>query len=268
MKVEFHQKSYILRNPISNILMDNDSINPSEDTEKIEIFSTDHEKIKLFGELLTNDSSRKMLQILFEEELTANEISQKTGISLQLVKYHIIKMEELGVIKVSKTGKNSKSHDMKYYKAKKFAVVILPSKVSEIAKESKSLNKSFKTIYKFVGVGVAAVASLFSLSLLQQPSSVPAPSPETDDGGYMGNVGTRGESGANTLEETLDLARRKIEAGEANPATGSGTPYLSTDSFLEIMIIIAIVGAAVSFYWYWRAYKHSKKHKALSNKFQ
>ncbi|MGI0040355.1 MAG: ArsR/SmtB family transcription factor [Nitrosopumilaceae archaeon] len=247
--------------------MDDDSIKPSEDTQKIEIFSTDHEKIKLFGELLTNDSSRKMLQILFEEELTANEISQKTGISLQLVKYHINKMEELGVIKVSKTGKNSKSHDMKYYKAKKFAVVILPSKVSEIAKESKSLNKSFKTIYKFVGIGVAAVASLFSLSFLQQPS-VPTPSTGIDGGGYMGNVGTGGESGANTLEETLELARRKIEAGEANPATGSGTPYLSTDSFLEIMIIIAIVGAAVSFYWYWRAYKHSKKQKALSNKFQ
>ena len=146
--------------------MDDNSIDPSDDTAKIEIFSTEHEKIKLFGELLTNDSSRKILQILFEEELTANEISQKSEISLQLVKYHIIKMEELGVIKVSKTGKNSKSHDMKYYKAKKFAVVILPSKVSEIAKESKSLNKSFKTIYKFVGVGVAAVASLFSLSFL------------------------------------------------------------------------------------------------------
>lgn len=240
--------------------MDDNSIYPSDDTEKIEIFSTDHEKIKLFGELLSNDSSRKILQILFEEELTANEISQKTEISLQLVKYHIIKMEELGVIKVSRTGKNSKSHDMKYYKAKKFAVVILPSKVSEIAKESKSLKKSFKTIYKFVGIGVAAVASLFSLSLLQQQSSVPSPS--TGNDGYIGT----GE-GPNTLEETLELARRKIEAGELNPSTGSGTPYLSTDSFLEIMIIIAIVGAAVSFYWYWRAYKHSKKQKTISNKF-
>ena len=66
-----------------------DENNPPGMTEKIEIFSTDDEKIKSFGELLTNDSSRSILQILFKEEMTANEIAQKTGESLQLVKYHI-----------------------------------------------------------------------------------------------------------------------------------------------------------------------------------
>ena len=64
-----------------------------EITEKIKIIATDDEKIKSFGELLTNDSSRAILQLLFNEELTALQISEKTGISLQLVKYHIIKLQ-------------------------------------------------------------------------------------------------------------------------------------------------------------------------------
>ena len=86
-----------------------DQNDSTEMTEKIEIFSTDDEKIKSFGELLTNDSSRKILQILFKEEMTANEIAQKTGESLQLVKYHINKMQDMGIIKVSKVEKNTKA---------------------------------------------------------------------------------------------------------------------------------------------------------------
>lgn len=85
------------------------------DAEKIEIFSTDDEKIKLVGEILSNESSRVILQLLFDEELTANEISSKALVSLQLVTYHLKKMQELGFVKVSKITNNSKGHDMKYY---------------------------------------------------------------------------------------------------------------------------------------------------------
>ena len=48
---------------------------------------------------------------------------------------------------------------------------------------------------------------------------------------YMGNVGGSGsgETGQYTLEEALELQRRRIESAEANPAAGSGTPYLSAD---------------------------------------
>lgn len=231
----------------------------SDVTENIEIFSTDHQKIKLAGEVLSNESGRSILQLLFEEELTANEISQKTGISLQLVKYHVEKMQELGIIIISKTGKNSKSHDMKYYKVKKFAIVIVPSKVEERTKESKMLARSFKTIYKFVGIGVAVVASLFSITLLQKDSSTVIPSvPKqplpSENSGYVGNIPQSG-----TIEETLELARRKMDAASANPATGSGTPFQDPSMFFEIMIIIAIVGTVLSTILFWKAYKHSKK---------
>ena len=77
------------------------------------------------AESLTNSSSRTILQLLFEEELSANEISLKTDISLQLVKYHLNKMQQVGMIQISKIGKNVKAQDMKYYKAAKFAIVIL-----------------------------------------------------------------------------------------------------------------------------------------------
>ena len=129
--------------------------NHDELTEKIKILATDDEKIKSFGELFTNDSSREILQLLFNEELTATQISQKTEISLQLVKYHLNKLQDLGVVKISKIEKNSKSQDMKIYTASKFSIVIVPPKLSEKTKESKLLVRSFRHIYKVAGLGIA-----------------------------------------------------------------------------------------------------------------
>ncbi len=63
---------------------------------------------------------------------------------------------------------------------------------------------------------------------------------------YMGNVGQAGQTGVNTLEETLELAKRKVEAAEANPASGSGTPYLSADGVVGAMAISAIVFGGIS----------------------
>ena len=144
---------------------DNDEL-----VEKIKILATDDEKIKSFGELFTNDSSREILQLLFNNELTANQIAQQTKISLQLVKYHLNKLQNLGVVKIIRVEKNTKSQDMKVYSASKFSIVIVPPSFSERTKESKLLVRSFRHIYKITGFAVATGVSGF-FSLLQIPQN-------------------------------------------------------------------------------------------------
>src|SRR5438445_6479809 len=102
--------------------------------ERVGIYDTDDEGIRALGEVLITDVSRTVLKLLFAETLTANEIAIKTGYSLQLVRYHLKKMQDVGLVEISKIGKNTKAHDMKYYSATKFAIVILPSKFTEKAK--------------------------------------------------------------------------------------------------------------------------------------
>lgn len=63
---------------------------------------------------------------------------------------------------------------------------------------------------------------------------------------YMGNVGDEGETGARTLEETLELARRAVEMATKNPATGSGTPYLAVDGVLGASAIAAAVFGGIA----------------------
>ncbi|NDB63580.1 MAG: ArsR family transcriptional regulator [Nitrosopumilaceae archaeon] len=149
-----------------------DSEDPMGINDKIEILSTDDDRIKAVGELLSSDSSRAILKLLFNEEMTANQISQKTEISLPLVMYHLKKMQETNVVKIAQTGKNTKSHDMKYYTVDKFAIVILPAGMTEKAKTSKSLFNSFNRIYRFASIGAASLAALFSVQFIQQNNQV------------------------------------------------------------------------------------------------
>ncbi|MGQ0606630.1 MAG: ArsR family transcriptional regulator [Candidatus Nitrosotenuis sp.] len=149
-----------------------DSEDPMGINDKIEILSTDDDRIKAVGELLSSDSSRAILKVLFNESLTANQIAQKTEISLPLVMYHLKKMQDTNVVKISQTGKNTKSHDMKYYTVDKFAIVILPSGMSEKAKSSKSLFNSFNRIYRFATIGGVSLAAWFSAQFVQQNNRI------------------------------------------------------------------------------------------------
>ena len=67
---------------------------------------------------------------------------------------------------------------------------------------------------------------------------------------YMGNVGAGGETGTHTLEENLELARRRLDAAEANPSSGSGTPYLDAQGVIGASIIAGAVfgGIATAFF--------------------
>ena len=76
---------------------------------------------------------------------------------------------------------------------------------------------------------------------------------------YMGNVGSEGETGSYTLEEALEIQRRRIEAAEANPASGSGTPYLDASGVVGASIIAGAVfgGIAGAFFIRGRSGKYA-----------
>ena len=209
-----------------------DSEDPMEINDKIEILSTDDDKIKSVGELLSSDSSRAILKLLFNDQLTANQIAQKTEISLPLVIYHLKKMQESGMVKISQTGKNTKSHDMKYYTVDKFAIVILPSGATEKAKSSKSLFNSFNRIYRFSMIGGAAIAAWFSSQFLQiQQTSLPTESMRgTDMMMEQAEESAQKSLEAPSIAESMPFAAQDVQTGE--PAT---------DIYISIIVTLGVV---------------------------
>jgi len=141
-------------------------------SDKVEILSTDDEKIKAMGEILSTDASRQILKLLFNESMTANQISQKTDLSLPLVIYHLKKMQDANVVKITNVGKNIKSHDMKFYTLDKFAIVIVPPEMSGKVKESKSLFNTFSRIHRLATLGVVSIAAWFSSQFFQNYGQV------------------------------------------------------------------------------------------------
>ena len=137
-------------------------------SDRVEIISTEDQKMKAIGEILSSDSSRAILKLLFNDALTANQISQKTEISLPLVIYHLKKMQGSGVVKITSVEKNTKSHDMKFYTVDKLAIIILPSQMSEPAKKSKSLFNSFTRIHRLATLGGVSIAAWFSSQIIQK----------------------------------------------------------------------------------------------------
>ena len=222
--------------------------------ERVSIYDTDDDKLRALGEVLITDVSRTILKLLFEQTLAANEIATKTGFSLQLVRYHIKKMQDVGLVEISKIGKNTKSHDMKYYAATKFAIVIVPSRFSEKTRSSKSLFKSFRSIYRLGTVGIVTIGSWFAAAALKGTQYIASSShltPKIPNGAgstsynpfynavggpYSGHGGIG--SGA-TLEEMLKLARATVTDVTHHPHAGSGTPFFtgSTPEFFWPMVI-------------------------------
>src|SRR5437660_11502906 len=190
--------------------MENDTEKPAMDeykeldiiglTEKVEIISTDDIKIKSIGELLSSDSSRNILKLLFDQVLTANQIAQKTEISLPLVIYHLKKMQDMGIVKITNIGKNIKTQDMKFYTSSKFAIVILPSNVTEKAKTSKSLANSFKAIYRFGSIAIAAVATWFASRIAQITQPNPAANVPSLTNGPVTTSANHGVANGSSLE--------------------------------------------------------------------
>jgi predicted transcriptional regulator len=233
-------------------------------TEKIKILATDDEKIKSFGELFTNDSSRKILQLLFNEELSATQISQKTDISLQLVKYHLIKLQDLGIVKIIKIEKNSKSKDMKIYSATKFSIVIVPPKFSKKTKESKLLVRSFRHIYKVAGLGIATgLSGLLSLSQLQEKTisvdTVANKQFSLDDSSEkslesISDESTRSISASAPMvaeSESQDFTQRSLDIAETVIDSDVST---SLDLFLPFVILTVILGG-LTVYHLWKLKK-------------
>lgn len=208
--------------------------------DKVEILSTDDSKLKSIGEILSSDSSRAILKILFNDSLTANQISQKTEISLPLVIYHLKKMQDAGMVKITNIGKNTKSHDMKFYTVDKLAIVILPAMMSESAKKSKSLFNSFTRIHRLATLGGASIAAWFSSQLIQKgnmvqdegmPADGPIP-PEAQEMAFKSMPADAPEAAMDSLP-VEEMARM---SGESADTMMQSAPMIQTfDPIVQIL---------------------------------
>lgn len=208
-------------------------------SDKIDILSTEDQKLKEIGEILSSDSSRQILKLLFNTSLSANQISQKTDLSLPLVIHHLKKMQNAGVVKITNIGKNSKSHDVKFYTIDKVAIVILPSEMQQPAKKSKSLFNSFNRIHRLATLGGVSIAAWFSSQLIKTDTAIHETSMDSISASPAMEGETMLRSAVPQPEIQEQLAPDVIQTGE--PSIDLFWPIISVLSVIVVGLAIEII---------------------------
>ena len=124
--------------------------------EKIKIFSSNDEKLKVLGELLSNKSSRDIIKLLINNEMYANEISQKLNLRPNLVIHHLKKLESIGLVEINEKRLTKKGSMHKFFNINS-NFLIIPDKNDQEIKEKRILNRFFKNGVRFVAIGIAAM---------------------------------------------------------------------------------------------------------------
>lgn len=150
-----------------------------KDFDKIKVFSSDDDKLKILGELLSNKTSRDIIKLLIDKEMYANEIARKLELRRNLVIHHVCKMEAIGLLEITnkKIIRNGEEH--RFFKIPR-SMLIVPNESTEIRKNG-ILKKIFKDGIKFVSVGIAGIITWFGT----QQKSILMPGEETN---YSGDV--------------------------------------------------------------------------------
>ena len=154
-------------------------------SDKVKIYSSNEERVKFLGDVLANDASRSIFLLLAQGDLPAGKIADKTGMSLALVTHHLEKMQNAGVVQVSKVSKNIKNRDMKYYRAV-LAILIIPEESHDRARGSKALALSLRRVLRFSSIGIAGLSSWLAAKyagftdVARQQITEPGTAPMTD----------------------------------------------------------------------------------------
>ena len=120
---------------------------------RVKIIYMSDEYLSKLGQLLTDESSRKIMSAIAKKELYTSEIAKATGLGVSLVIYHLNKMKELELIDtVEKPIRVRKTKDHKYYKIRTDIMLSITR-----GPEKKDRIKSiFKEGVKFACIGMAA----------------------------------------------------------------------------------------------------------------
>ena len=146
--------------------------------DSIQIFPTNDDRLKFLGEIFSNESSRKILTLFLEKEVTIMKISKESEISPNLIIHHLKKMIESNIVTITKESTNSRGRPLRFYRAKS-AIIILSKDAVDRANASKSLKKTLGKITRFASIGLAGmftwIFTTSSYDALDSASKYPRP---------------------------------------------------------------------------------------------
>lgn len=107
------------------------------------------EESKKITQVISNDTARKIIEILADAPLSASDIAERLSTPLTTIVYNLENLESVGLIRVDKIKYSEKGRQVKIYAPVRKLIVVVPEKT-----DRKSITDILR---KYVGVVLAAV---------------------------------------------------------------------------------------------------------------
>jgi len=118
---------------------------------------------KKLRQILSNETSMKILELLKKESLSASEVADKLELPLTTVKYNIDQLVEYELAYVQRIKYSEKGRQVKIYEAQEKVIIFAPEKVNRVSLAAMLQKYAFAfAIAAFAGLG---------LNYLYQPKS-------------------------------------------------------------------------------------------------
>lgn len=114
------------------------------------------EESKKITQVISNDTARKIIELLADAPLSASDIAERLQTPLTTIVYNLENLESVGLIRVDKIKYSEKGREVRIYAPVRKLIVIVPEKT-----DRKSITDILR---KYVGVVLAAV---FASSIIE-----------------------------------------------------------------------------------------------------
>ena len=124
-----------------------------EEPEIVHVFGSD-DNLKVLGELLANETGRKILFNLMNTDMYTNEIAVKLDIRVSLVIHHLEKMQQLGLLEITEKKLVRKGKNHRFFKVNPNFFISVNQTKKEI-EETGLLKRIFKDTVKFTSIVIS-----------------------------------------------------------------------------------------------------------------
>ena len=134
--------------------------------EKLLLINLNEEKTKKISEIISSNTSRKILDYLGDKDDTEANIAKNLSIPISTTHYHLQKLIEAGLVVIEEFHYSPKGREVNHYKLANKYIIITPKKISGIKRALKNILPvaliilGFSALIKFItslGIKTAAL---------------------------------------------------------------------------------------------------------------
>ena len=124
------------------------------------LVSLEEQKSKELAQVISNDTSRKILEFLGKKEAAESEIANSLNVPLSTVHYNVQQLVKVGLVESKEFVYSDKGKQVNIYRVSKKLIIISPTKTSNIRENLKQL-----FVLTLLSMGMAVVVQIVANKL-------------------------------------------------------------------------------------------------------